>query len=348
MKTQRFTVTAETNATYYQMPRWLMQYAADKYLCCESVVLYTIMLDRVRMSRANGWQNENGEVYIYFKREQMMQLLNCKKDKLSRVLRELVNNNLLDLEKGGMYHASRLYLRYPDAQEYKPVVKHSENSVISQTEYPVNNPPETDAVAMSEFDEGADFPSSDVGFSAYMMSEKPTTYNNNNTEKEQINNHQESFDMDEAILLKKFVSDSVPDEFSKACAALIGNIGKSKGKIRINRDDYEREDVLRTFSQLTAEHIKMAYKRIQKVGVRVLNPKAYMQTVLYNVAQMQPDNQKEDFYAQFFCDSAHRSSPSYDLEEYEKYDLFAHKPSYDLQDIEQFNIYNARGCANSM
>ena len=115
MKTQRFTVTAETNATYYQMPRWLMQYAADKYLCCESVVLYTIMLDRVRMSRANGWQNENGEVYIYFKREQMMQLLNCKKDKLSRVLRELASNNLLDLEKGGMYHANRLYLRYPDA-----------------------------------------------------------------------------------------------------------------------------------------------------------------------------------------------------------------------------------------
>lgn len=153
MKTQRFTVTAETNATYYQMPRWLMQYAADKYLCCESVVLYTIMLDRVRMSRANGWQNENGEVYIYFKREQMMQLLNCKKDKLSRVLRELVNNNLLDLEKGGMYHASRLYLRYPDAQEYKPVVKHSENSVISQTEYPVNNTPETDVIAMGEFDE---------------------------------------------------------------------------------------------------------------------------------------------------------------------------------------------------
>lgn len=187
MKTQRFTVTAETNATYYQMPRWLMQYAADKYLCCESVVLYTIMLDRVRMSRANGWQNENGEVYIYFKREQMMQLLNCKKDKLSRVLRELASNNLLDLEKGGMYHANRLYLRYPDAQEYKPVVKHSESCAIPQTEYPVNNPPETDAVAMSEFDEGADFPSSDVGFSAYMMSEKPTTYNNNNTEKEQIN-----------------------------------------------------------------------------------------------------------------------------------------------------------------
>ena len=104
MKTQRFTVTSETNATYYQMPRWLMQYAADKHLCCESVVLYTIMLDRVRMSRGNRWQNENEEVYIYFKHEQMMQLLNCKKDELSRVLRELVNNNLLDLKKGGMYH----------------------------------------------------------------------------------------------------------------------------------------------------------------------------------------------------------------------------------------------------
>lgn len=58
---------------------------------------------------------------------------------------------------------------------------------------------------MGEFDEGADFPSSDVGFTAYMMSEKPTTYNNNNTEKEQINNHQESFDMDEAILPKSAV-----------------------------------------------------------------------------------------------------------------------------------------------
>ena len=148
------------------------------------------------------------------------------------------------------------------------------------------------------------------------------------------------------VSIKRFVSDSVPDEFSKACAALIGNIGKSKGKIRINRDDYEREDVLKTFSQLTAEHIKMAFNRIQKVGVRVLNPKAYMQTVLYNVAQMQPDSQKEDLYAQFFGDSDHRSSPSYDLEEYEKYDLFAHKPSYDLRDIEQFNIYNARACVD--
>jgi len=34
------------------------------------------------------------------------------------------------------------------------------------------------------------------------------------------------------------------------------------------------------------------------------------------------------------------------LEEYEKYDLFAHKPSYDLRDIEQFNIYNARACVD--
>lgn len=47
-----------------------------------------------------------------------------------------------------------------------------------------------------------------------------------------------------------------------------------------------------------------------------------------------------------FGDSDHRSSPSYDLEEYEKYDLFAHKPSYDLRDIEQFNIYNARACVD--
>ena len=90
----------------------------------------------------------------------------------------------------------------------------------------------------------------------------------------------------------------------------------------------------------------MAFNRIQKLECASLIRKHICRRYCTMWLKCSRDSQKEDLYAQFFGDSDHRSSPSYDLEEYEKYDLFAHKPSYDLRDIEQFNIYNARACVD--
>ena len=55
--------------TFYQMPQFLFT-TEFAQMSNDARVHYTLMLNRHRASIKNDWFDENGEVYIYFKREQ--------------------------------------------------------------------------------------------------------------------------------------------------------------------------------------------------------------------------------------------------------------------------------------
>ena len=68
----RYTRQAIVTNTFYQMPRFLTagEFAGNK-ISNNARILYTLLLDRHRISVKNNWFDDNGEVYIYFKREEM-------------------------------------------------------------------------------------------------------------------------------------------------------------------------------------------------------------------------------------------------------------------------------------
>lgn len=74
---------------FYIIPQVLFTDERFKSLSCEAKVLYGIMLNRAGLSAKNGWQDENGRVYISFKREEVCENLGCKKDKATKILNEL-------------------------------------------------------------------------------------------------------------------------------------------------------------------------------------------------------------------------------------------------------------------
>jgi len=62
----RYTRQAIVTNTFYQTPRFLMagEFAGNK-ISNNARVLYTLLLDRHRLSIKNGWYDDNGEVYIF-------------------------------------------------------------------------------------------------------------------------------------------------------------------------------------------------------------------------------------------------------------------------------------------
>ena len=56
----------------------LVLFTDEKYknLSVNAKVIYAFMLDRVSLSEKNGWQDENGRVYIIFTREKLSEITN--------------------------------------------------------------------------------------------------------------------------------------------------------------------------------------------------------------------------------------------------------------------------------
>ena len=52
-------------------------------------MLYGLLLDRMGLSARNGWLDDNGRVFLYFTQEEAMTMLDCGKDKATKLFREL-------------------------------------------------------------------------------------------------------------------------------------------------------------------------------------------------------------------------------------------------------------------
>ena len=117
MNTKRYTLSDAHSTQFYQLPKWLVALRVEAEISNEAILLYTYLRDRVQLSITNKWIDDNGEAYLYFKREQMEKLLGCKKDKVQKIIKELKSVNLLDEVRQGLNQPNRLYLRYPDNSE---------------------------------------------------------------------------------------------------------------------------------------------------------------------------------------------------------------------------------------
>lgn len=119
MKTTRYTVSEYERATFYQMPKFLFN---ETYLPMsnDAKVLYCLLKDRFELSMKNNWINENGELYLKFKREAMMEMLGKGKNTITKIMKELIDKGLVEEVRVGFNQANEIYLLAP-ADETIPV-----------------------------------------------------------------------------------------------------------------------------------------------------------------------------------------------------------------------------------
>ena len=138
--------------SFYRIPKILLADRRYKGVSLEAKVLYGLLLDRMGLSARNGWLDDGGRVFLYFTQEEAMAMLDCGKDKATKLFRELESIGLVERKKQGQGRPTRIYVKNfilepepaataqtAENQQSRPL--HS--AAVKTAEKPPSAPPET-------------------------------------------------------------------------------------------------------------------------------------------------------------------------------------------------------------
>lgn len=134
---------------FYRIPKLLFTSEYFKNLSCEAKVLYGLLLDRMSLSIKNRWFDEEDRVYIFFSVEEIMELLNCGRNKAVNCLKELDQEHgigLIEKKRLGLGKANVIYVKNFSLQEYPDepteiALASEEETVESEEQIPCNYGP---------------------------------------------------------------------------------------------------------------------------------------------------------------------------------------------------------------
>ena len=108
-----FDMTNVDKSIYYQIPSIFVSSAKYKDMSYEAKILYSVLFDRLKLSFANReiFTDLEGNVFLFMKLTEIMELLNISKHKAINIMGELERYKLIKKERvGGLNNSDRLYL----------------------------------------------------------------------------------------------------------------------------------------------------------------------------------------------------------------------------------------------
>ena len=248
---------------FYRIPKVLFTDNRFQKISTEGKVLYGLLLDRVSLSRENGWIDEERRVYIIFTLNAIRQAMNCAEKSAIKYLTELEDFGLIERIRQGLGKPAIIYVKN-FIDQYNLQVKTCNNSSSGPVEVPVQD--------------------------QYNL--QPNYTNNNNTD---FNNTNPILSGDEERMgYEMFLKDQLDVEILKqeypydkemidGILELILDVLCSKRKmIRIAGDDKPVNVVKGRFMKLTIEHIRYVMACLQENTTKIRSIKQYMLAALYN------------------------------------------------------------------
>ena len=125
---------------FIRIPKLLFTDKTFTKLSNDAKLLYSLMLDRMSLSKQNGWLDDNGRVYIIFTVEEASEVLNCGTEKVTRLFNELDDSKgigLITRKRRGLGKPSVIYLHKfmcertisENQESGKPKISDTENTV---------------------------------------------------------------------------------------------------------------------------------------------------------------------------------------------------------------------------
>lgn len=282
--------------SFYRIPKLLFTNDYFKALSNDAKILYGLMLDRMSLSVKNQWFGEENKAYIYFSVEDIMELLNCGKNKAVKIMQELDDETgigLIEKKRQGFGKANIIYAKnfvIEDIVEEKPLQEFTNQT----SRIPKNKPLEV-----------------------YFSNPNNNKYNNtykNNTESNLIPSvTQESEDdtircdeMEQYCILAETVKQNIdydvllqsyPNEgqlVQGIYELIVETVAYTGKKLVIASNELPAEFVKNRFMKLNFMHIQYVISSMKKNTTEIKNIKKYLLAALYNApATMQGYYQAE-------------------------------------------------------
>lgn len=124
--------------SFFQIPKVLFKMRREGSLSLTAFDIYLLMSDRFRLSKKNGWIDEDGDTYIMYSYEELCEELNLKRrNSISDAIKELEKLNLI--EKKRRYNRSNVYYLVDISDSNNNVTSNSNINVYANNNYNNNN-----------------------------------------------------------------------------------------------------------------------------------------------------------------------------------------------------------------
>ncbi len=290
--------------SFYRIPKALFQ---DEYFRClssDAKILYGLMLDRMSLSIKNQWFDEKNRAYIYFSIEDIMELLNCGRNKAIKSMQELDEENgigLIEKKRQGFGKTNIIYVKSFMLEEAK------QESELSDTEKFINQTNE-------EKGTDTEVPKTNFKKSQKQTSRSPenklqevyisnpnynnSSYNNiSDNESYPIQSEENRFDNDNKAYIQAYeelvkenidyesllISHPVQKDLIQGIYEMIlETVLCQNEKILIASNWYPAELVKSKFLKLNHSHIEYVLECFRRNTTKVKNIKKYMLAALFN------------------------------------------------------------------
>lgn len=269
--------------SFYRIPKALFTDSYFKDLSSDAKILYGLMLDRMSLSIKNQWFDDKNRAYIYFSIEDIMELLNCGRNKAIKSMRELDDETgigLIEKRRQGFGKVNVIYVKtfMPEKTDEKKFGEESQKfkkqtSVENEesTEVYISNPNNTN-LSDTEMNDNKSNPIISVDekrFDSDNHSEDYQAYENLvketiDYESLEVTHHDDMRQVDEIVNL------------------IVETVMCKNDKILIASNWYPASLVKKKFLMLTYSHIEYVLHCMSGNTTKVKNIKKYLLAALFN------------------------------------------------------------------
>ena len=280
--------------SFYRVPKLLFTDRKFSKISMEAKFLYGILLDRMNLSAKNGWFDEKGRVYIIFPVNEVMEALDCGKQKAARLLEELeTKGDLIERVRQGLGKPNLIYVKNfftPESNFLKFENHTSGGSKIEPAEVPKsapnninqNNTENSNTNLSFHSVENENEPESEASlqseYSYNSNSEDEPVYEENRKHSEYRSYFWDWLEFDQ--LIEKY--DMQEDLLYEILEIMVDVVCCKRKTIRVSGDDKPIDVVRSQFMKITREHIEFIMHCMKENTSKIKNMKQYLLATIYN------------------------------------------------------------------
>ncbi len=282
--------------SFYKIPKMLFTEGMFKGLSMEAKVVYGLLLDRMSLSRENGWIDKAGHVYIFFTVMEIRNALHCGNTKACRLFKELDSFGLIERKNQGLCKPAIIYVKdFTRFPEWESLSSRNGNSGEPISGSPDIREWEGNKTENSKTDKNKTDP--------ILSGEIVDNCQYVNTDKDEDEERRDYLELLHDQLAIEYLYEKYPYDRERigSIVDLIMDVFFSRRKtIRIAGDDKPVRVVKSQFLKLNAFHIEYVLKCMKDSEAKVRNIKQYLLAAIYNA----PFTMKSYYQAQVNNDMA--------------------------------------------
>lgn len=264
----------EAQYSFVRVPKLLLQHEAYQRISSEAKLLYSLLLDRVSLSHKNGWKDKQNRIYIIYPIAEVMEEMNCGKNKAVQLLDELEQKaGLIERKHQGLGKPNLIYVKsffrtvdnFGERHFLKFENQTSGGLNIKPQEVSESNPTNTD-------NKKTDINQTDLSFLPGRESKRNDAYA-----------QYEAYFREELEIPILIQGNRSEKETLEGILDLLAETCSSKRKtIRIAGDDKPIEIVKNRLMKLNSLHIQYVLDCLKENTTYVRDMKQYLLTTLFN------------------------------------------------------------------